>query len=345
MKKWCTFLICVVFLCAGAASEAQQPPSRPIPLPTLPQPPLRGTREGLSITGHVWYEESKAPAQRIPVKLTRLSGEHVDMTYTDLTGQFEFPRVQPGSYYLKIDAPDYVKVEQRVELDFFDLGGLVIFLRQGAAASGESYTALVSVHDFKIPRQARKEFEQGMHALYQKQELARSIVHFQKAIELYPHYYEAYTELGLAFLDLEKLEEARQVFEKAIALNPKYSRSYFALGSLLNRLKKYQEAEMVLKKGLEVEPSGWQGYYHLGVAYLKQGQAALATKNLQRARELYPNFPTLHLLLYNALVAQADYRSALAELDAFMRAYPNDPRLPQVKQTAAELRKALQPPH
>lgn len=342
MSKFCLFLTCAVLLCAGPASEAQQSRSRPTAQRPLPKPPLRGTREGLSITGRVQYEDSKVEAQRIPVKLTRLGGERVDMTYTDSTGYFDFPRVQPGGYYIKIAEPGYVKVEQRVELDFFDLTGLVIFLRRSQVVSVESHTPLVSVHDFKIPRQARKEFEEGMHALHQKQKIARSTEHFQKAIALYPNYYEAYTELGLAFLDLGKLREARRAFEKAIALNPKYSRSYFALGSLLNRLKKYQEAEAVLKKGLEVDATGWQGYYHLGVAYLNLGEAALATKNLLRARELYPDFPTLHLFLYNALVTQGNYRSALAELDAFVRTYPNDPRLPQVKQTAEELRKALQ---
>jgi len=345
MRKWSIFLICVVSLCVGVAGKAQQPRSWPAPQPPLPTPPLRGTREGLIIAGHVRFDDSKVEAQRISVKLTRLGGEHVDMTSTDLTGYFEFPRVQPGNYYIEIAEPGYQKIQQRVELDLFDLTGLVFFLRRAEAGSGESRAPLVSVHDFNIPSKARNEFVKGMRALHQKQESTRSIAHFQKAIALYTNYYEAYTELGLAFLELGKMEEARHAFEKAIALNPKYSRSYFALGSLLNRLKKYKEAELILTKGLEVDTTGWQGYYHLGVAYLNQGEAALATKNLYRARELYADFPTLHLLLYNALAAQGNYRRALAELDTFVRAYPDDPRLPQVQQTAQKLRNALQPLH
>lgn len=63
-----------------------------------------------------------------------------------------------------------------------------------------------------------------------------------KAIELNPKFFEAYTARGVTFVELGKLENAIEDFNKAISLNPQYPDAYYNRGSIYFKKGKQQEA-------------------------------------------------------------------------------------------------------
>ncbi len=77
-----------------------------------------------------------------------------------------------------------------------------------------------------------------------------AIKHYNKAIQLYSKYSEAYLALGLLYLDLGKFDDAQPAFESANEITPTAPGGYLALGTMYNaQKKKYDEAEKSLTHG------------------------------------------------------------------------------------------------
>ena len=83
-------------------------------------------------------------------------------------------------------------------------------------------------------------------------ELHDRITRYRKVIELDPADVLGYFSVGTAYLDGDRLEEAREAFHKAIQVDPNHSPSFFSLGVALESLKRKDEAIDIYKKGIRV---------------------------------------------------------------------------------------------
>ena len=99
----------------------------------------------------------------------------------------------------------------------------------------------VSAHELQIPPKARKAFNKGTELLAAKESSA-SIPEFQRAIKIFPEFYEAYYKIGLADLNLQRYPEARTAFETSLELSKgRYPPSQFGLGVALCMQKQFTE--------------------------------------------------------------------------------------------------------
>ena len=112
---------------------------------------------------------------------------------------------------------------------------------------------LVSVAALKIPGKARKEFERGQKYL-SKNKYPAARVSFQKAIAIYPQYYEAYNALGVTLMKLNDTTGGRKAFESAIRVNDKFAPAYVNLARVLGSAKEYDAAAADLQRSLSIEP-------------------------------------------------------------------------------------------
>src|SRR3989442_12820084 len=73
-----------------------------------------------------------------------------------------------------------------------------------------------------------------------KKDPAGSLVHFQRAVAELPSYYEAYHQMGLAYMRLGQAAQAEQAFQKAIDLSQgRYAEALFGLASLLSNQRRF----------------------------------------------------------------------------------------------------------
>ncbi|GEM_PF-6185087 len=87
----------------------------------------------------------------------------------------------------------------------------------------------------------------------------KGLVVLQKAVKLNPKNYAAHMELGNAYRNAKKHQEALAEFEAVVAAQPPVSSAMLALayggvGTALSDLKRWQEAEAALQKGSELAP-------------------------------------------------------------------------------------------
>ena len=65
---------------------------------------------------------------------------------------------------------------------------------------------------------------------------------YKKAIALDPKFYQSYNNLGIAFSEMGRLDEAEQNYKKAIEINPSFDEAYFNLGYMFFENKQFQKA-------------------------------------------------------------------------------------------------------
>ncbi len=90
--------------------------------------------------------------------------------------------------------------------------------------------------------------------LHEKGNLAGAIDLYKKALKIEPNFPEAEYQCGIAYLALDKRDEAEKSFRKAVELRPEWTLAMTSLGSLLVQNDKFTEADRILSKALELDP-------------------------------------------------------------------------------------------
>jgi tetratricopeptide (TPR) repeat protein len=73
-------------------------------------------------------------------------------------------------------------------------------------------------------------------------DLREAIHSYDKAIAIKPGYGEAYSNRGIALLELKRVEEAVASYDKAVAIKPDYAEAYSNRGIALVELQRLEEA-------------------------------------------------------------------------------------------------------
>lgn len=81
-------------------------------------------------------------------------------------------------------------------------------------------------------------------------------------------------------------EQAKEYYQKAIDLDPNKYEAYTNLGLIYVREGEYEKAMKCHQKTIELLPDDWRGYYNLGVAYSNTGDKENALKQVAKLREL-----------------------------------------------------------
>jgi len=189
----------------------------------------------------------------------------------------------------------------------------------------------VSVRELSIPPKALHAFEQG-NELLAKKDAAGSLTHFQRAIDEYAGYFEAYDRIGAADLKLWRLPEAEQAFRKSIDVSGgQYAHPLLALGAILDDQEKFAEAESVIHKGLDLDPESRTGHYYLALALFGLNRLVEAENSVRESLRRKADFPEAYLLLADIHSRQEDYRSIVNDLDEYLKLAPNGPASARAK--------------
>jgi tetratricopeptide (TPR) repeat protein len=100
---------------------------------------------------------------------------------------------------------------------------------------------------------------------------------------------DVYANLGLAYNQLGKYEQALQNWTRAAELDPKYPDAHNNMGTVLAAAGRFDEAIVCFNKALRIDPNKAEVYANLGLVYNQLGKYEQAVRNWTRAVELKPN--------------------------------------------------------
>jgi tetratricopeptide (TPR) repeat protein len=200
---------------------------------------------------------------------------------------------------------------------------------------------VVSARELRIPRHAREAYERGLKDCA-KANFAGSVISFQRAVDEYPDFYEAYHAMGAAEIKLGLYKEAQQPLKRSIALSDgHFAPPYFSLGIVLDLLGRAAEADELVERGLELDPGSWLGEFALTETLLCLNRTDAAEKSARDLVLRRPDSGLSHMVLANAYVRQADYPAALEEVEVYLRIEPNGPINAQARELQQSLEKFL----
>lgn len=300
----------------------------------------------LEISGQVRLANGQAqvPIQNILIRVERFGSGLVDQTTPDSNGRFRFSGLGPGQYTISISSPDFTAERQQVDLDTRIVRRAQVFLQLTPEKPKSVHNASnpTEVLDARVPVEARKEFEKGRVAMLEKtSEKDQAILHLEKAITLYPNFFEALLMLGTTYMDMQQWSKAEIKLRRATEINPKATFAFVALGDVCRRQKKYADAEKVLQEGLNLDDNSWQGHFTLGRVYWEAGNLAKAGFQVGRTLQLMPDLADAHLLAGNIFMRASLPENALIEYEEYLRLSPKGEFSDQAQEIAHKLKRAL----
>jgi tetratricopeptide (TPR) repeat protein len=194
-----------------------------------------------------------------------------------------------------------------------------------AAPLPRNTSSEISARELRIPRKALKPFNKGTQLLAEKNSAA-SIAEFQRAIQAFPDFCEAYYKIGIAELNLQNPGEAQAAFEKSIELSSgRYPPADFGLGVALSLQQQFTDAESAIRRGLDLAPAEAEGYFTLAWVLLRAERVTAAEKSARQAVLLRADFADAYLLLGQIHLRQGNTSELVSDLDAYLQLDPGGP--------------------
>ena len=309
----------------------------------LMRPPLAGAQEFSSdfspgpsferngeISGTVYLDNGPSPARQITITIQSLSLGIFRTVLSDFDGTFRVRGLSAGTYQVIAVAQGYFSAYATAQVGGFP-SEISLRLKPSHPIDSSANGASISVRELKIPPKARDEYQRGLASLA-KQDLAGGIIHLNKAIAIFPGYYEAYYNQGVAETRLNHTDEALDAFQKAIDTSGgRYAMAQFAYGLLLSDRGKPEEAERIIRAGLDTDPYAAEGHFFLSIALYAQDRLDESEKSVREALLRKPNLADAYLILSDIHAKRNDYSAQLQDLDTFLNLAPNAPQAQKIR--------------
>ncbi len=139
-----------------------------------------------------------------------------------------------------------------------------------------------------------------------------AFLHLQKALEINPHYADAYYNLSNLFARQGNNEEALVQLMKSLRIKPDKKEAHNDLGVLLNKRGKNREAIFHLTEAIRLDSNYGDAYFNLGTILFQQGEYKEAVFNFYKALRISPSKADTHNSLAAALASTGNTKEAIA---------------------------------
>lgn len=162
--------------------------------------------------------------------------------------------------------------------------------------------------------EAMRLFEKGVQRCRQG-DYRKAVGILDRVLELDPSIVAAYRNLGMAYVELNEPEKAREYLIEAALLDPRDPWPYVVLGNqLIRQPGKLEAAEALLRKAQALDPTDPWAMNSLGGIATEKGDLAGARDWFRQALELKPDFANARYGLSNTFAMEGRFDEARSEL-------------------------------
>lgn len=281
----------------------------------------------------------------------RLSSDEIanESTVTDDDGSFIFNGLPAGHYTIVVEATD--QFDQAVESVSIDReaspGGrnmnVTINLKLKGTASALG----------KVPKPARELYTKGTDAA-NKGDNKGAVEFFNQAIKLYPDFPQAMSDLGMAYMKLNKYDKAAETYEELLKLGQGDATVHLNYGIALNNLgialqtegkaeegaKKLTQSEEQLRESIKLNGSSPSAHYYLAVTLIKLRHYDEATAELEASiKHGGDNIALAHKYLGGLYMNDSSKKKEAAdELEKYLQLDPKARDADRIKESIKKLR-------
>ncbi|MGA3285713.1 MAG: tetratricopeptide repeat protein [Verrucomicrobiota bacterium] len=143
-------------------------------------------------------------------------------------------------------------------------------------------------------------------------------------MKINPDYDSAHYNLGNAFLQKGKVDEAITQYQQALKANPDYDSAHINLGNAFLQKGKVDEAIIHYQQGLKINPDDDLAHNNLGFALVQKGRLDEAITQYQQALKINPDFEQAHNSLGYALIQKGQLDEAMVHYERALEINPGN---------------------
>jgi Tfp pilus assembly protein PilF len=149
-----------------------------------------------------------------------------------------------------------------------------------------------------------------------------AIGYFQEALRLKPEHLISLENLGNAFRQEKRWDEARTTLERAFAIRPENPEINYSLGMVFAQANQPGRAYEYLQRALRYRPVYPEAINNLGVLYLRTQRRDEAVEEFKHGIQVAPDFDQSYLSLARVYVIEGDRDGARSILQQLLKRHP-----------------------
>jgi tetratricopeptide (TPR) repeat protein len=271
--------------------------------------------------------------------------------FSDPNGNFRFISLRPGSYTVVVEGgEEFESVREQVSIEpstiqtrrgtigmpFTRPITLQIYLRPKRDRSNTSQPGVLNASLAGVPKPAAELYTRALEAA-RKKETERAVDLLRSALEAYPQFRLALSELGAQYLRLKRPEKAAEALSAALKLAPEDYPTILNYGIALFEKKELAGAEAQFRKAAQKNDAAPAPHFYLGLILLGRREMEGAEREL-RAAAAGGGVALAHYYLGGIYWGRQQYGRAADELETYLRLAPDTPDAERVRKTIKELR-------
>jgi len=163
----------------------------------------------------------------------------------------------------------------------------------------------------------------------------QAIACFEEALRRSPGYWIALENLGNAYRQMRRWEEARATLERAVAARPQDPEANYSLAMVFAQTDNTERAYEYLQNALRLRPGYPEALNNLGILFLRTRQRDQAVATFEECIHAAPTFDQSYLNLARVYSLEKKAEQARAVLLDLLKQHPDHP---QAKQALDQLR-------
>lgn len=198
-------------------------------------------------------------------------------------------------------------------------------------ANGDYQTVLqLTLEATKIHPESSLGYHIMAIALENLGQIHKSLIMYEKALELDPNEFDVYLNLGLVAKKLEMVETAEKFFRIYIDLKPNEFHGYNNLGTLLRDQNKFDDAIEIVQHAINLMPETADLWNTMGTIASEKELYEKAEIFYKEALRINPDFHRAQYNLALHYISQSKIELGIAELDSFLTNTP--PSHPDIRE-------------
>ncbi|MFH1964867.1 MAG: tetratricopeptide repeat protein, partial [Acidobacteriota bacterium] len=249
-------------------------------------------------------------------------------------------KLSAAPYRLTIAVPNWGQMEQSIDIgpSFADEKNRVEMEFRFHPDYQTEETDVVSLKQLSVSGKAKNEYREALKKL-EKKETDKAISHLERAVELAPHYAEAWNHLGTISFVSGEYAKAEKYFREALKYDPNSFSPIVNLGAALYALGRIEESLIFNQKAVSLNPRDPLANSQLGLSYLALKKYPEAEDHLLKCKSLDPaHFSHPQVTLAELYRQIQDIEGMLRELKEFIFYHPDDGKVPALRRILAEVK-------
>lgn len=283
-----------------------------------------------TIQGKVHFPDTpEGASKRVTVRLD--SSNFINQTtQTDEDGGFRFTHLEAGPYTITVDGgKDFESAVENVAIDReASVGGRILSVPIYLKPKPDSSVPAAALDNYRKAQQAMKSGNNK-----------KAIESFNAALQVYPNFTLALSELGSLYIKTGDLAKAQETLTTLLQLTPNDAAANLNLGIALFNQKKVTEAEAPLREAIKLNPKVPASHYYLGLVLVNLKKYDEAVKELEFAvNNGGEKLALAHKYLGGLYMSSHKNQQAADELEKYLKLDPRAADADRIKGTIKELR-------